>query len=69
MEVVEGDAAGSLAGGIEPRLDDDGARAWGSDTAARHLGAPPWLGEGEREAEARVRDRVRLRGVLEGPVV
>jgi hypothetical protein len=27
MKVVEGDAAGSLAGGIEPRLDDDGARA------------------------------------------
>jgi hypothetical protein len=32
VEVVEGDAAGSLARGIEPRLNDDGARAWGNGT-------------------------------------
>jgi hypothetical protein len=34
VEVVEGDAAVSLAGGIGPRLNDDGARARGSGTAA-----------------------------------
>jgi hypothetical protein len=56
MEVVEEDAAGSLAGGIEPRLDDDGARARGSPRRQWRLGAPLRFGEA----------RERGQGVSEG---
>jgi hypothetical protein len=38
VEVVEGDAAGSLAGGIEPRRNDDGAQARGRGAAAMVFG-------------------------------
>jgi hypothetical protein len=34
VEVVEEDATGLLTGGIEPRLNDDGARTWGRGAAA-----------------------------------
>jgi hypothetical protein len=53
MEVVEGDAAGSLAGGIEPRLDDDGARARGSPRRKWRLGAPLRLGEARERGQGR----------------
>jgi hypothetical protein len=38
LEVVEADAAGSLAGGIAPRHNDDSARERGRDAAAMVFG-------------------------------
>jgi hypothetical protein len=51
VEGVEEGARVPLTEGIGPRRDDDNARARGSTRQQWRLGAPPWLGEGEREGQ------------------
>jgi hypothetical protein len=53
VEGVEEGAGVPLTEGIGPRCNDDGARARGSTRRQWRLGAPPWLGEGEREGQGR----------------
>jgi hypothetical protein len=51
VERVEEGTVVLLLEGIGSRRDDNGARARGSPRWQWRLGAPPWLGEGEREGQ------------------
>jgi hypothetical protein len=65
VERLEEGAVVLLLEGIGSRHDDDGARARGSPRWQRRLGAPPWLGEGEREGQGASEGECWLRGALE----
>jgi hypothetical protein len=65
VERVEEGAMVLLLEGIGSRRVDDGAAAGGSPWRQWRLGAPLWLGEGEREGRGASEGECRLRGALE----
>jgi hypothetical protein len=65
VEGVEEGAIVLLLEGIGAWHDDDGARARGSPRLQWRLGAPLWLGEGEREGRGASEGECWLRGALQ----
>jgi hypothetical protein len=68
MDMVEEGVVVLLLEGIRAWRDDDGARPRGSPRRQWRLGAPLWLGEGEREGRGASEGEWWLRGALEDVV-